>query len=170
MTDAATIKAANDRIRSALERQPEKGLGTSVTTARLTGGLACEIRQGDWVFNVDMGRPEGGGGTAPSPGFFGRGALAGCLAIGIAIESAHRGMAVNGLSVEVGADWDWRGFYGLGGDVRPGYSAIRVLVDLDTPATREQIEAMFGKAVAQSPYVDVFTRRNDVSVTLRPKD
>jgi uncharacterized OsmC-like protein len=167
MTDAATIKKANDRIRKALELRPAKGLGTSITTARLIDGLACEIRQGEWMFKVDMGKPEGGDGTAPSPGFFGRGALAGCLAIGIAIVSAQRGITVKGLSVEVAADWDWQGFYGLGENVPPGYTAVRVLVDIDSPAPREDLEAMFEEAVAHSSYVDVFRRSNDVTVTLR---
>lgn len=166
MTDAATIKAANDRTMKALERRPAMALGTSVTTANLLDGLACEIRQDDWAFKVDMGQSEGGDDTAPSPGFFGRGALAGCLAIGIAILSAQRGIPITRLSVEVAADWDWRGFYGLGENVVPGYTAIRVMVDLDSPAPREDVQAMLQGAVAHSPYVDVFRRQNDVTVTL----
>lgn len=167
MADAATIKAANDKIRSALERRPDKALGTSVTSATLIDGLACEIRQGDWSFKVDMGKSEGGDDTAPTPGFFGRGALVGCLAIGIAVVSAQRGIPINGLSVAVAADWDWRGFYGLGDNVPPGYTALRVVVDLDTPAPRDEVEAMFQQAVAQSPYLDVYRRQNDVALTLQ---
>ena len=50
--------------------------------ARVEAGLKCVTRQGDYTSMIDMPAAMGGDGSAPSPGFLGRSAIAGCLAIG----------------------------------------------------------------------------------------
>ncbi len=169
MADSATIKRIHDRNIKALKLRPSTGRGTSVTTARLTGGLACEISEGSWKFMADLGPGDGGDSKGPTPGVYGRGALASCLTMGIAFTAAQRGIALRGLSIEVAADWDAQGMYGLGDNVPPGYTALRVSVGIDSPASAQEIDELLADAVANSPYVDVFRRSHDMTVKLKAK-
>ena len=79
----------------------------------------------------------GGDETAPTPGVLGRGALASCLTIGIAVWAARLGVPIDALEVEVQADFDARGELGMGG-VAPGYSEVRYVVAIDSPAPEQR--------------------------------
>ena len=98
------IKTVLDRNAKALELRPSLGQGTAVTKVRLTGGLACQIEEGEWKLTADMSNKSGGAGAGPNPGILGRASLGSCLAIGYAMWAARRGIPIHSLEVEVHAD------------------------------------------------------------------
>lgn len=71
--------------------------------------------------------------------------------------AAKLGVAVTGLEVEVQADADARGMYGVD-EMPAGYTEVRYLVSLVSPAPHEDIIRLLDTAEAHSPYVDVFRR------------
>ena len=87
----------------------------------MVGGLRCEIEDGAWHLAADMPVKAGGDETAPTPGVLGRGALASCLAIGVASWGARLGVAIDAVEVEVQADFNARGELGIDG-IAPGYT------------------------------------------------
>jgi uncharacterized OsmC-like protein len=95
--------------------------------------------------------------TAPTPGALGRGALASCLTIGIATWAARLGVPIDALEVEVQADFDARGELGVG-RVLPGYTEVRYVVKIDSPAPRQELDDLLALAERHSPYLDVFGR------------
>ena len=157
MADRGTIRAIVERNIELLALKPTRGHLTRATRARLAGGLRCEIEEGSWKFAADMPAKAGGEETAPTPGTLGRGALAGCLTMGIAIWAARLGVPIEALEVEVQADFDARGELGMG-HVRPGYSEVRYVVAIDSPASKQELEELLALAERHSPYLDVFGR------------
>lgn len=168
-TKAAAIKSSHERTIAAVKRKPSVGQGTSVTTARLLNGLACEITRGDWTLLADLGPGEGGDGSGPSPSVFGEGALAACLTMTIAIAAARRGIELTSLSVRVSSDWDLQGMYGLREDVPPGYTNVRIAVDMESSVSPDENDQLLAAAVANSPWVDVYRRGNDLTIDLESK-
>jgi uncharacterized OsmC-like protein len=168
-TRSGAIKQVHDRAIQALKLKPSIGRGTSVTTSRLVDGLACDITRGDWKLRADLSPAEGGDGSGPSPSVYGEGALAACLTMGLAIAAARRGIEIVELSVEVAADWDIQGMYGLGDNIPPGYTKLRIAVDLDSGASPAEAEKLLADVVRNSPWMDVYRRANDVTVSLRPR-
>jgi uncharacterized OsmC-like protein len=158
MADARAIAEIFERHARLLARTPACGLLTFTTTARLVEGLRCEIEDGPWRLAADMPAKIGGTETAPSPGMLGRGALAGCLAIGISRWAALLGVPVEALEVKVEADLDARGELGAaaGDGVRPGYSEVRYTISLRSPAPRDRIATLLATAERHSPYLDIF--------------
>jgi uncharacterized OsmC-like protein len=153
------IREIAERHVGLLARKPSRGLLTCATRARLVGGLRCEIEEGPWRLAADMPAKVGGGATAPTPGVLGRAALAGCLAIGIAAWAARLGVPIDGLEVEVEADFDARGELGVGGGGIPaGYSEVRYAVSIESGAPRPELERLLDLAERHSPYLDVFGR------------
>jgi hypothetical protein len=59
--------------------------------------------------------------------------------------------------VDVHADADARGLYGVA-DVPAGYTNVRYVVSLTSPAPHEDILRVLDTAEAHSPYMDVFRR------------
>ena len=157
MADQASIRAIIERNIELLALKPARGHLTRATRARLAGGLRCEIEEGPWKFSADMPAKAGGEETAPTPGALGRGALASCLTMGIAIWAARLGVPIDALEVEVQADFDARGELGMG-DVRPGYTEVRYVVGIDSTASKEKLEELLALAERHSPYLDVFGR------------
>ena len=165
-TRSGIIKQSHDRTIEALKLRPSIGQGSTVTTSRLIGGLACEITRGDLTLRADLSPGEGGDGSGPSPSAYGESALAACLTMGFAIAAAQRGFEISRLSIEVACDWDIQGMYGLGDNVPAGYTKVRVAVDLDSSASATETEELLADVVGKSPWVDVYRRRNEVSVSL----
>jgi uncharacterized OsmC-like protein len=166
MADPAAIRAIAERNMELLARKPTRGHLTCATRARLVDGLRCEIEEGPWRLAADMPAKVGGDETAPTPGVLGRGALAGCLTIGIAAWAARLGVPLDALEVEVQADFDARGELGMG-DVPAGYTAVRYRVSIESPASRERLDELLSVAERHSPYLDVFGRPMALSRSVR---
>ena len=66
-------------------------------------------------------------------------------------------MPIDALEVEVQADFDARGELGVG-RVLPGYTEVRYVVKIDSPAPRQELEGLLALAERHSPYLDVFGR------------
>ncbi len=158
MASSASIREIAERNIQLLELKPTRGLRTGTTRARLTGGLRCEIEEGPWRLAADMPAKAGGDDTAPTPGVLGRGALASCLAIGVASWAARLDVAIEGVEVEVQADFDARGELGMGDDIPAGYSEVRYLIAIDSPASPDAIAGLLEQVQSCSPYIDVFGR------------
>jgi uncharacterized OsmC-like protein len=88
---------------------------------------------------------------------FGRGALGVCLAVGYAMWAARMGVSIQGIEVEVEADYDARGFYGVA-EVAPGYSEVRYHVTVESSAPEEEIARVLDQADAHSPWLDVYRK------------
>jgi uncharacterized OsmC-like protein len=151
----------DDRIRIALERsvkavslKPSVGQGTAVTRVRLRDGLACDVQDGPWNLVVGMSEKYGGTNAGPNPGVFGRAALGSCLALGYAMWAARLGVPIDALDIEVQADYDVRGELGVADDVRPGYSAIRYVVTVSSPAPADAVHRWLDTADRYSSWRD----------------
>jgi uncharacterized OsmC-like protein len=160
------IKECFERNRKALSLRPSIGRGTATTRVRLVEGLACEIEDGRWTMNVDLSAKSGGTGGAPDPGVYGRGALGSCLAIAYALWAAEAELPIDSLSVEIEADYDARGMYGVDGAIAD-YPEIRYRVILKSPAPDEEIEAVLADAEQHCNYLNVFTRAREIKRELR---
>jgi uncharacterized OsmC-like protein len=72
--------------------------------------------------------------------------------------AAKLGVPLSQVAVDVEADTDVRGMYGID-DVSAGYSEVRYLVSITSPAAEADILRVLDIAEAHSPYMDVFCRQ-----------
>lgn len=159
-------RAAFDRSVRALAQRSTLGRGTAVTRAKVREGLVCEIEDGKWKLTADLSEKGGGTGAGPDPGVLGRSALASCLAMAYLLWAARLEVPVDGLEVEVQADYDVRGQYGLD-DLRPGYRQVRYVVSITSGASEEAILELVEQAEEHCPYLDVFARPQEMKRELR---
>lgn len=114
---------------------------------------------------TDMATGVGGDGSAPSPGWIFRSAVASCVATLIAMRAAEEGVELPGLEVMVDSESDDRGLLGIGA-VPAGPLSMRVIVraygTADDVRVREIIE--WGKA--HCPVCDAVVRAVPVQLTI----
>ena len=151
------IKRSFQRNSRALQLQPSIGRGTAVTRVSLEDGLRCVVEEGDWRLVVDMPSSSGGADAGPNPGVLGRGALGSCLAMSYAKWGAALDVPIDEVTVEVQADYDAAGEYGVA-DVPAGYSQVRYIVTIASDAPEEEILRVLDIADERACYHDVLRR------------
>ena len=152
------IRTAVERSVKAVSLKPSIGQGTAVTRVRLREGLARDIADGPWTLVAGMTEKYGGTNEAPNPGVFGRAALGSCLALGYAMWAARLGVPIDSLEIDVHADYDVRGELGVADDVPPGYSRIRYVVTVSSPAREEDVHRWLDTADRYSSWRDNLAR------------
>lgn len=157
MTNQEKLKEAFERNVKLMKLKPSKGQYTTSTKTRLTDGTSCEIEHKHWKFKADVGKQQGGNDAGPGPGILFRASLGSCLAIGYAIWGAKLGIQIDNLEVDVEADVDARGNYGVE-NAEPGYTGMRYKVTIDSPASEEDIKEMIKMADDHSPILANFKK------------
>ena len=111
-----------------------------------------------------MATSLGGGGSAPSPGWLLRAALASCDATIVAMEAARAGIELTELTVTVVSESDNRGVLGVGDAGPPGPLSVQVRIELAASnATDAQLRELVHRAESRSAVADAIARR--VTVT-----
>jgi uncharacterized OsmC-like protein len=160
MTIAQIHQSIEDVIKLYSEH-PEKALSTDkAAVAVIQGGLRCKAEGPNGAVAItDMPKGIGGGGAAPTPGWFLRAALASCDATVIAMRAAQLGVVLTRLEVTVDSHSDDRGLLGVGDAVPPGPLSMRVHVLIAADGVSpEQLREMVEWAESHSPVGDAVRR------------
>jgi uncharacterized OsmC-like protein len=164
MPDPEAIKTAIERNQKALRLRPSIGRGTAVTSATVrAGGMTCDIEDGSWKLVADESTGGGGAGLGPDPGVFGRAALASCLAIAYVMWAAYRGVPIDSVQVDVEADYDASGLYGVDEEAPRRWTAMRYKTRIASPAPEQQVREMAEYADAHSSLLNAF--RDPIPIT-----
>ena len=169
MTDQPALKTKLTRIVQAFEAKPALARSTDVTSLRMADGLACTAMQGEWSQTIDVPTTIGGTATGPTPGFFGRASVIGCMAIGIKLAAAMDDIEITGIEIDMATDWDDRGLMGFDG-VDAGCQATRIEIEITSPHPRDVIEALVTKALDRDPWYLSYIRALEVSTVIRVHD
>jgi uncharacterized OsmC-like protein len=155
-----SIQSAMERASNHLTEHPEAATGSdSAATAVREDGLRFRV-EGPWgSLTSDMAESVGGGGSAPTPGWLQRAALAACDATLVAMEAARDGIELTELEVAVESESDFRGVLGVDPSVHAGPLSVRVAVRLAAAdASEDQLRAIVKRAEAHSPVRDALAR------------
>ena len=104
--------------------------------------------------------------NAPNPVEIVLAALASCLTAGCAAVAQHRGIQLHSVSARVEGDMDVAGVLGVDADVRNGFSAIRVMFDIEADATDDELAALVAQSQKRSAVFDIVTNPTNVSVSV----
>ena len=96
------IRSAIENAAGYLADHPDEATELDTpATAILVHGLSCRVQGPFGELTTDMATSLGGGGSAPSPGWLMRAALASCDATIVAMEAARSGVELTKLVVSV---------------------------------------------------------------------
>ena len=154
------IADAVARVTAHLEAHPEDGYGWGTDATATIEGLRATAAYTDGSLVVtDMPEGIGGGGSAPSPGWMLRAALATCDATVIAMRAASEGVVLDTLEVTVAFDFDDQGLVGTDDTVPAGPLSSKVTVRIGADGVgEEKLRSIVEWAERHSPVGDALQR------------
>jgi len=165
MTDA--IRAAIEGASAYLTEHPDEARYTdSLATARVVDGLHVRVDgpNGESL-ETDMPGAVGGAGSAPSPGWFLRAAIAACVTSLATMRAAQLGVTGFTCEVEVDSESDDRGILGLDSSVPGGPLSMRIGFRMFAGDVRlDRLEEVAVWAVEHCPVSDAVRRAVPVHV------
>jgi len=150
---APRIREAIDKLAGVFAGNPEKAkVKNTPATARLTGGLKCEVTgpNNERVL-TDMPPGVGGEGSGPNPSWLLRSGMASCTATVIAMRAAKLGIELKKLEVTVESESDQRGMLGLDDKVSAGLGGFRMKVKIAGDAPAAQLKELVEWSDGHSP-------------------
>ncbi len=156
-------------VKSALTSKPDAGPAPDrPAVAVIEDGLRCRTEGADgWTVITDMPAAVGGEGSAPTPGWLIRAALASCAATTIAMRAAELDLSLTRLEVTAESETDMRGILGVGDGVEPGPVSALLRVRLAAEAGDEQrLEELVEWADSHSPVGDCVRRAVPVELEI----
>ena len=161
---STTFKPLFDGTQSAFKLEPEKAAATFQATSRQAEGLRSEIQIRQFNLTVDEPEVLGGQDSGPNPVELILGALATCQEITYRLYADALDIPLDGVAVTVTGDLDLRGFFAVDDQVRPGFTAIRTEVTLDSPASAAEIERLKATVNKHCPVLDILQNTTPVSL------
>lgn len=150
----------------AIQDDPAKAQTTWASHVTWKGAFTSEARSRSFEPTPsDEPAGLGGGDSAPNPVEQLLGALGNCLAVGYAANATVAGIELTDVRIDLKGDVDLHVFLGLG-EGHAGFSAIEATVSIDSPASREELEALHAKVLASSPVGHTLRSAVPVDVTL----
>ena len=134
------IQRSIERTISYLEANPDKTLQKDPPiTAIVESGLKIHVkgRNGEETI-TDMPPPLGGEGSAPSPGWLMKAALATCTATVIAMKAALEGFELSTLEVSIESETDIRGLVFVDESIKAGPLNLRTHVRIGSKGIAEE--------------------------------
>ena len=107
------IKSAVDRLVEVYEKRPQTALSSVSASGEINEGLTCRITDGAHAVDADLPEIMGGADAGPTPGFYARAGVIGCVAIGLKMMAARAGHDFRSIKVDIETDFDDRATYGL---------------------------------------------------------
>jgi uncharacterized OsmC-like protein len=147
-----SVREAIEKTSALISADPTKARVKSAATAKLAGGLRCEVTgPRSERLATDMPPGVGGQASAPSPGWHLRAAMASCTATVIAMRAAKLGIALSTLEVTVESEADQRFMLGTDSSVCAAFAGWRMAVRIAGDAPREKLQELVTWADAHSP-------------------
>ncbi|MBV7379599.1 OsmC family protein [Maritimibacter dapengensis] len=143
-------------------QRPEHARVVHRGTAVVRNGLSCTYEQDGHRLTLDMPVAIGGSDEGPTPGFFARAAICGCLAIGIKMTAARDGLHVDEVNVDIEQDWDNRGVLALAG-ASPVPGDTRIGIEVSSPESEASLRGLVARALAHDPWFLAYRDAQTVS-------
>ncbi|GAA1318979.1 OsmC family protein [Leucobacter albus] len=163
---AERLTAAGSAWGARIDANRDSSKLTYRAEGRGEGGVATRVRAGRHEFVIDEPAALAGDDVAASPVDYALGALIGCQVVVYRLYAQALGIAVDDINVTAEGDLDAARLLGKDDAVRPGFSAIRLHVELTGPETQERYEALRDAVDINCPVYDLFANPTPVAVTV----
>src|SRR5687768_3719393 len=140
--NAHELKALQAPIKERYKSDPALAVVTLRAEGRLGEGLACRVDTGKGLVEAGLHPASGGSGLQACSGDMLLEALAACAGVTLRAVATALEIPLRGGSIDVEGDLDFRGTLGVNKEVPVGFQTIRLRFQLDSDATREQLDML----------------------------
>ncbi|HEY2552981.1 MAG TPA: OsmC family protein [Streptosporangiaceae bacterium] len=163
--DAADLRARQRPLKERYRADPPAALVTLSASAELSDSeVSCSVQTGHQLVEAGLHPATGGEGALACSGDMLLQALAACAGVTMRAIAAARGLQVSGR-LHAEGELDFRGTLGIARDAQVGFSTIRLLADLDTAATPEQVADLLSATERYCVVLQTLTGGVEVSLS-----
>ena len=138
--DRDALRAAQAPLKERYRAEPASALVTLTAEGALGEGVTCSVQTHRAMAAAGLHPATGGDGSAVCSGDMLLQALVACAGVTMRAVATSLDIPLNGGSVRAEGDIDFRGTLGVDKEAPVGFTAIRVLFDVDVPAeSREKL-------------------------------
>jgi uncharacterized OsmC-like protein len=140
---ADDLRALQAPLKDRYRAEPEAAVVTLHAQGSLDGeGIACRVETGRALVEAGLHPATGGTGEAACSGDMLLEALVACAGVTVKAVATALGIELRGGTVRAEGDLDFRGTLGVDRTAPVGFRDIRLVFDLDTGATPEQLQKL----------------------------
>ena len=140
--NADELRSLQAPLKARYREDSDAALVTLKAKGRIGEGISCKVDTSKSVVEAGLHPATGGSGLAACSGDMLLEALAACAGVTLSAVATSIGVNVFDGSVTAEGDLDFRGTLGVSKEVPIGFQRIRVLFDLETDATEDQLSTL----------------------------
>jgi len=133
------LRSIQAPIKERYKTDPDAALITLKAEGRLGDGITCNVQTGKALVAAGLHPATGGDGLSACSGDMLLEALVACAGVTLNAVATAIGVVVRSGAVRAEGDLDFRGTLGVAKDAPVGFQRIRLLFDLDTDASEDQV-------------------------------
>ncbi|MEM7468052.1 MAG: OsmC family protein [Pseudomonadota bacterium] len=161
-----TLKQTIEQTQQAFRDEPKAALATVKTRSELTDRFRSEVSIRKHELVIDEPTSLGGTDSGPNPIEMVLAALGSCQEITYRAFATAMGVPLTKIAARVEGDIDFRGFFGVDDSVRAGYQRVRIVLDIESTASEEQLAQLKQAVDAHCPVLDMLENNVPVETAL----
>jgi len=136
------LRSLQAPLKRRYEERPESALVTLRAEGRVGEGISCKIDTGRTMVEAGLHPATGGNGLAACSGDMLLEALVACAGVTLSAVATAIGVTIREGKVRAEGDLDFRGTLGLSKEVPVGFQSIRLIFDIQSDASEEQLSTL----------------------------
>lgn len=163
---AARLQAAGQAWSDRIDADRDSARLVYRVEGEARGAVGTRIRSGRHTFTIDEPPALAGDDAAPSPVEFALAALIGCQVVMYRLYAQTLSIPVDDIRITAEGDLDAARLLGKDPEVRPGFTGVRLNVELIGPASEADYRRLGAAVDAGCPVSDVFANPVPLAVTV----
>lgn len=136
------LRSLQAPLKERYRTNPETAFVTLKAEGQIGPGISCTVGTGNALVEAGLHPATGGDGSLACSGDMLLEALAGCAGVTMSAVATAIGVEIRQGTLRVEGDLDFRGPLGVSKDTPVGFQRVRLMFDLVTDATEEQLATL----------------------------
>src|SRR5688500_20095327 len=139
--NSADLKILQAPIKEKYRTDPGSAVIMLKAKGQVGEGISCKVETSKAMVEAGLHPATGGTGMLACSGDMLLEALVACAGVTLQAVSTAIGVELKDATISAEGDLDFKGTLGVSKEVDVGFTAIRLIIDIDTDATQEQIDS-----------------------------
>ena len=140
--NSADLKKLQEPIKEKYRTDPASAIITLKAQGKIGEGISCKVETGRALVEAGLHPATGGTGMLACSGDMLLEALVACAGVTLSAVATAIGVNIQSGLVKAEGDLDFKGTLGVSKEVSVGFKTIRLLFDLETDATADQMSSL----------------------------
>jgi len=140
--DPAELRAIQAPLKEQYREEPARAMVTLRAQSRIDEGITCKVETGRALVTAGLHPATGGDGFSACSGDMLLEALVACAGVTLRAVATALDIELRDATVTAEGDLDFRGTLAVAKDAPVGFQDIRLVFELDTDATPEQLDTL----------------------------